>query len=99
MSGTSVISRVSGRSSKAPRKLGDSPNPKARVAIESISRELRQGSPKKVGRPKKKKKPTELFESGDSSGGIGSESESSGRSRYSNPGDLDSTGGESNNGR
>jgi len=97
MSSTSVKSRVSGRSHKAPKKYGDSPNPKASAALDTISRELRLGSPKKVGRPRKKKS-TEDAIGGDDSGGNGSESESSGRSRYPNPGDDDSTGGEANNG-
>ena len=53
MSSTSVKSRVSGRVPKAPKKFGDSPIPKARAAIESISRELRQGSPQEGGKTQK----------------------------------------------
>ena len=97
MSSTTARTRVSERSSKAPRKFGDSPIPKARAAIDSISRELRQGSPKKAGRPRKKKT-AEQVKNGNGSGGIGSESESSDRSHSSNPGDEDSTGGEPNDG-
>ena len=55
------------------------------------------GSPKKVGRPKKKN-PTEQAEGGDGSGDIGSESESSDRSRSSNPGDENFTGVEAYDG-
>ena len=62
-------SRVSGRSSKAPKKFGDSLIPKARPAIDRISRDLKMGSPKKVGRPKKKNS-TEQAEGGDGSGDI-----------------------------
>ena len=52
-----------------------------------------------MGRPRKKKKSAELAKGGDSSGGIGSESESSDRSRSSNPCDENSTGGETNDGK
>ena len=52
MSSTTAKTRVSGRSSKAPKKFGDSPIPKAKAAIGKISRELRLGSPKKAGRPR-----------------------------------------------
>ena len=97
MSCTETKTRISGRSSKAPRKFGNSPILKARAAIEKISRELRQGPPKNAGRPRKKKT-TEQAENGNGSGGIGSKSESSDRSRSSNPGDEDSTGGEPNDG-
>ena len=55
MSSTTAKTRVSGRSSKAPKKFGDSPIPKAKAAIGKISREIRMGSPKKVGKSKKKK--------------------------------------------
>ena len=98
-SSTSVKSRVSGRVPKAPKKLGDSPIPKARLAIDRIGRNINMGSPKKVGRPRKNKTPTEQAEGGDGSGGIGYESESSDRSRSSNPGDENSTGGETNDGK
>ena len=91
---STVRTRISGRSSKAPRKFGDSPNPKAIAALDTISRELRLGSPKKVGRPRKKKS-TEDAIGGDDSGGI----DRRGRSRYPNPGDEDSTGGEASDGR
>ena len=93
MSSTSVRTRVSGRRSKARKKYGDSPNPKASAALDAISRELRLGSPRKVGRPRKKT--TERAEGGDNSGGI----DRKGRSRYPNPGDEDSTGGEASDGR
>ena len=96
MSGTSVRTRIRGRRLKAPKKFGDSPVPKARPAIDRISKMVKMVSPKKVGRPRKKKT-TEQAEGGNDSGGIG-ERLNPDRSRHPNPGDDDSTGGEASDG-